>query len=87
MHGKSKNGLFSPICIQKNEQFFWSLRMVQGTIKITKNLNTPCWKFMTECTLVINAEKGRRWDGIKSRKFFFSNKFSSHFFKSKMAFF
>jgi hypothetical protein len=27
--------------------------MVQGTIKITKNLNPPCWTFMTACTLIV----------------------------------
>jgi hypothetical protein len=49
--GKRKNGLFSPKSIQKILKNFWSPRMVQGTIKITKNLNTPCWTFMTLCTL------------------------------------
>ena len=36
----------------KNLKFFWSFRMVQVTIKITKNLIPPCWTFMTECTLL-----------------------------------
>ncbi len=36
---------------KKFKKKFWSLRMVQGTIKITKNLNPPCWTFMTVCTL------------------------------------
>jgi hypothetical protein len=28
--------------------------MVQGKIKMTKNLNPPCWTFMTVCTLAPN---------------------------------
>ena len=27
--------------------------MVQGTIKIAKNLNPPCWTFMMVCTLPV----------------------------------
>jgi hypothetical protein len=44
---KVKMAYFRQNASKKFKIFFWSLRMAQGTIKITKNLNPPCWTFMT----------------------------------------
>jgi hypothetical protein len=49
---KEKMAYFRQNASKKLKKIFWSLRMVQVTIKIAKDLNPPCWTFMTVCTLL-----------------------------------
>jgi hypothetical protein len=57
----------------KKFKFFWSLKMVQGSIRMTKNLHPPCWTFMTECTNTLNFLKSKLKKKIILTKILFEN--------------